>query len=55
MADDRVLLLSDAVLEGLGVPETQIADTIEAAIRAQAAGTVWTVPKSALLPGTGAT
>ena len=53
MAGDPVLLLSDAVLEGLGVPEAQVADTIEAAIRAQAAGTVWTVPKSALLPGDG--
>lgn len=53
MTRDGVLLLSDAVLGGLGIAQTEIADCIEAAVSAQATGDVWTVPKSALLPGDG--
>lgn len=56
MAGDRgdgFLVLSDAVLEGLGVPVAEIADTVEDAIRREAVEKIFTAPKSALLPGDG--
>ena len=56
MAGDRgdgFLVLSDAMLEGLGVQIKEIADAVEAAVRAQAAGQIFTAPKSALIPGDG--
>ncbi|MGI9502955.1 MAG: ornithine cyclodeaminase family protein, partial [Geminicoccaceae bacterium] len=50
---DGFLVLSDAMLEGLGVPTSEIADAVEAAVRAEAADGIFTAPKSALLPGDG--
>ncbi|MCB1478547.1 MAG: ornithine cyclodeaminase family protein [Tepidamorphaceae bacterium] len=45
--------LSDKTLEGLGIPQADIADAIEDALLAKKRGEVWTAPKSALLPGDG--
>ena len=53
MSDDQFLLLSDTDLAGLGLSGTQIVDAIEAAILKEAAGEIWTTPKSAVLPGDG--
>jgi ornithine cyclodeaminase/alanine dehydrogenase len=50
---DGFLVLSDSVLGGLGLPLADIVDAIEKALRAEAAGTIWTAPKSALVPGDG--
>lgn len=47
------LYLSDETLAGLGLTSAQIADCIEAAIKAEAAGTLWTAPKCAFVPGDG--
>ena len=53
MSGDKFLLLSDADLAGLGLSGVQIVDAIEAAILKEAAGEIWTTPKSAVLPGDG--
>lgn len=56
MGDERdadVLILSDEALLSLGISIGDIVDTIEKAIRSEAAGTIWTAPKSAVLPGDG--
>jgi len=45
--------LSDAVLENLGLTQSEIADAIEDALLAKTREEVWTAPKSALLPGDG--
>ncbi|MGI9509981.1 MAG: ornithine cyclodeaminase family protein [Geminicoccaceae bacterium] len=50
---DSFLMLSDETLAGLGVPVAAIVDAVEAAIRSEAAGKIWTAPKSAVLPGDG--
>ncbi len=50
---DGFLVLSDLVLGGLGLPIADIVGAIETALRAEAAGTIWTAPKSALVPGDG--
>ncbi|MEQ8651828.1 MAG: ornithine cyclodeaminase family protein [Kiloniellales bacterium] len=50
---DSFLALSEAALGDLGLSTLEIVDAIEAAIRTEAAGGVWTAPKSALLPGDG--
>jgi ornithine cyclodeaminase/alanine dehydrogenase len=50
---DGFLVLSDEVLGGLELPIADIVDAIEGALRAEAAGKIWTAPKSALLPGDG--
>lgn len=50
---EPIIYLSDAQLESLGISPNEIADSIEAAFRAQSDGKLWTVPKSALLPGDG--
>lgn len=50
---DDFLVLSDQTLSGLGISITDIVDAVEAAVRAEAAGAVWTAPKSALMPGDG--
>ena len=47
------LILSDDALSGLGVSTREVVAALEAAIRAQAAGALWSAPKSALLPGDG--
>lgn len=47
------LYLSDQVLEDLGITTGQIIACIEEAIRAEADGTLWTAPKSVVLPGDG--
>ncbi len=51
--DEDVLALSDATLADLDISVTEIADTVERAIRDEMAGTIWTAPKSAILPGDG--
>lgn len=53
MSGDQFLLLSDADLAGLGLSGVRIVDAIEAAIMQDAAGDIWTTPKSAVLPGDG--
>ena len=53
MTDQKVLYLPDSVLESLGLGPSDIADSIEAAFAAQAQGQLWTVPKSAIMPGDG--
>ncbi|MGI9366709.1 MAG: ornithine cyclodeaminase family protein [Rhizobiaceae bacterium] len=50
---ERIIYLSDAQLESLGISPNEIADSIEAAFQTQSEGKLWTVPKSALLPGDG--
>ena len=45
--------LSDQVLESVGISQQEIADAIESALLAQAAGEIWTAPKAAVLPGDG--
>jgi len=50
---DGFLVLSDEALSGLGISVAEIADGVEDAIRREAAGKIWTAPKSALLPGDG--
>ncbi len=50
---DQVLALSEDRLAELGLTSLEIADAIEAAIRSEADGQVWTAPKSAVLPGDG--
>jgi ornithine cyclodeaminase/alanine dehydrogenase len=50
---DGFLLLSDERLASLDLSVIEIADTVEQAIRDEAAGTIWTTPKSAVLPGDG--
>ncbi|MCV6593948.1 MAG: ornithine cyclodeaminase family protein [Silicimonas sp.] len=47
------LHLSDAALERLGIPPSELADAIEAALIAKAEGRLHVTPKSALLPGGG--
>jgi ornithine cyclodeaminase/alanine dehydrogenase len=47
------LCLSDETLTGLGISTAEVVDCIESAIRAEAAGRLWTAPKAALLPGDG--
>ena len=47
------LYLSEGDLAVLGITPDAVADSIEAALRDQAAGSLWTVPKSALMPGDG--
>jgi ornithine cyclodeaminase/alanine dehydrogenase len=47
------LVLSDACQAGLDIPIGEIVNAIEAALKAEAAGKIWTAPKSALLPGDG--
>ena len=51
--DGRVLILSDADLRGLDLEPALIADTIEDALRREAAGQVWTSPKASLYSGDG--
>jgi ornithine cyclodeaminase/alanine dehydrogenase len=54
MSDQQnILRLSDADLGELKISPQDIAQTIEAALRAKAAGGLLTSPKSALLPGDG--
>ena len=50
---DDFLVLSDETLAALGVSVAEIVDVIEAAILGEASGTIWTAPKSAVLPGDG--
>ncbi len=47
------LALSETTLSDLGLSTVEIVDAIEAAVRTEAEGGVWTAPKSALLPGDG--
>ncbi|NKB27508.1 MAG: ornithine cyclodeaminase family protein [Rhodobacteraceae bacterium] len=47
------LYLSEQDLAGLGISPGDVADCIEGALGDQAAGRLWTVPKSALMPGDG--
>ena len=53
MAEQDVLFLTEEMLEGLGISTQDIIDAIEGAVHTQAQGKLWTVPKSALLPGDG--
>ncbi len=54
MSDQRdVLFLTEDMLEGLGISTGDIVESIEQAVLAQAEGQLWTVPKSALMPGDG--
>jgi len=53
MSVSGVQTLSDAELEGLGITQIEIVNTIEEAVRDAAAGRIWTTPKAALLPGDG--
>ncbi|MEM9969671.1 MAG: ornithine cyclodeaminase family protein, partial [Pseudomonadota bacterium] len=45
--------LSDAALAGLGIAPREMANAVEAALRAKADGRLFTAPKAALLPGGG--
>lgn len=47
------LYLSDETLAGLGLTSAEIAASIETAIKAEAAGRLWTAPKAAFVPGDG--
>ena len=47
------VVLSDEALAGLGIGTAEIVDAIEAAVRSQARGDVWTAPKAVALPGDG--
>ena len=53
MTNSDVLYLPDPVLTSLGITPPEIADSIETAFDAQAHGRLWTVPKSAIIPGDG--
>ena len=54
MTDQQaVTFLSDAELEGLGIQPPEVADAIEKALLAKAAGKLNTSPKSVILPGDG--
>jgi len=48
-----VLMLGEDDLERLGLGQVEIVDCLTDAIRKEAAGKVWTTPKSVLLPGDG--
>ena len=50
---DRFLLLSDSVMQRLGIAGTEIVDAIESAILQDAAGQILTAPKSAVVPEDG--
>lgn len=50
---DGYLFLSDETLAGLGITTAEIVESIEKAVLAQAGGTLWTAPKSAVVPGDG--
>jgi ornithine cyclodeaminase/alanine dehydrogenase len=52
-AKDGFLVLSDDELAALGLSVAEIIEAIETALAAEAAGRIWTAPKSALLPGDG--
>ena len=52
-AKQDIVYLDEELLEGLGILPREITDCIEDAFAAQAANRLWTVPKSALLPGDG--
>lgn len=52
-ADHQVVYLGEDLLEGLNIPPSQIADSIEDAFATYARRQMWTVPKSALMPGDG--
>ena len=47
------LLLGEGDLEGLAISTSECVEAIEDAVRADLAGTLWTAPKSAVLPGDG--
>ena len=47
------LYLSDETLAGLGITATDVVDSIETTLRAQAEGKVWAAPKASILPGDG--
>ena len=47
------LYLPDSTLEALGINPPEVADAIEAALRAKSEGRLHTTPKSAILPGDG--
>ncbi len=51
--DTPPIHLSDSDLESLAIPPSAIADAIEAALAAKAAGQLHTAPKTAILPGDG--
>jgi ornithine cyclodeaminase/alanine dehydrogenase len=52
-AHHGILHLRESELGALGITPEEIADAIEAAVLAQGEGRLWTVPKSALMPGDG--
>ncbi len=52
-AEAAVRVLSSSDLHALGLGQEQIIDAVEDAIRREAAGQVWSAPKSALTPGDG--
>ncbi len=52
-ANHQVVYLSEELLKGLNISPSHIADSIEEAFAAQARRQLWTVPKSALMPGDG--
>lgn len=47
------IFLSEDVLQALPITTGQVADAIEAAVRADIDGGLWTAPKAAVLPGDG--
>ncbi|MGI9388761.1 MAG: ornithine cyclodeaminase family protein [Boseongicola sp.] len=47
------IYLPDSALESLGIEPPEVADAIEAALRAKSDGRLHTTPKSAILPGDG--
>ncbi|MCF3593063.1 ornithine cyclodeaminase family protein [Rhodobacteraceae bacterium LMO-12] len=51
--DNAIQYLSDKDLEGLGIKPSEVADAIEAALKAKAEGKLLTSPKTAILPGGG--
>lgn len=51
--DRTALLLNDETLSGLGISTMDVVDAIEAAMSAQAQGSVLTAPKSAVVPSGG--
>jgi ornithine cyclodeaminase len=51
--EHQVVYLGEDILEGLNIPPSRIADCIEEAFASQARRQLWTVPKSALMPGDG--
>ena len=52
-SESKLVYLSDQDLEGLGIQPSEIADAIEAALMATAAGKLHTSPKTAIMPGDG--